>query len=282
MARLAPAFGPQENSIGVWFDEHGELFIWGFAPSAGISLAVRVHEPGQLLLSFDFGVAPFTVFISGSRTEFVDPSNLPPTLRRPELEGRRDDHVQIAKVMRSLKCGGTLLLVNQESSWSDSIYQPVTFIGRPYEKIKNDILYRDKILKQEFDKDPLTLHQQRSAKEDADKSLGVIVNLTAVDGATLVTFDLDVLAFGAKIRAKDVDHKPERLVISEPFEGSVEREIGLFELGGTRHQSAAQFVFDQKDAIAIVASQDGRLSVLVWDRAEGKVAVVRPAEFAPL
>ena len=57
LARLAPAFGPQENSIGVWFDEHGELFIWGFTPSAGKSLAVRVHEPGQLLVSFDFGVA---------------------------------------------------------------------------------------------------------------------------------------------------------------------------------------------------------------------------------
>src|SRR6266700_144943 len=105
---------------------------------------------------------------------------------------------------------------------------------------------------------------------------------TAVDGATLVTFDLDVLAFGAKIRAKNVDHKPERLIISEPFEGSVEREIGLSELGGTRHQSAVQFVFDQKDAIAIVASQDGRLSVLGWDRTEGKVAVIRPAEFARL
>jgi hypothetical protein len=42
LARLAPAFGPQENSIGVWFDEHGELFIWGFTPSAGRSLAARV------------------------------------------------------------------------------------------------------------------------------------------------------------------------------------------------------------------------------------------------
>ena len=62
----------------------------------------------------------------------------------------------------------------------------------------------------------------------------------------------------------------------------MEREIGLAELGGTRHQSAAQFVFDQKDAIAIVASQDGRLSVLVWDRSEGKVAVIRPVEFALL
>jgi hypothetical protein len=282
LARLAPAFGPQENSIGVWFDEHGELFIWGFTPAAGISLAVKVHEPGQLLVSFDFGERGFTTFISGSRTEFVDPSNLPQQWKRPELEGRGDDHAQIAEFMRSLKCGGTLLLVNQESSWTDSIYQPVTFIGRPYEKIKNDILYRDKILKQESNNDPLTSHQHRSAREDANKSLEVIGNLTAVDGATLVTFDLVVLAFGAKIRAKNVDHKPERLVISEPFEGSVEREIGLSELGGTRHQSAAQFVFDQKDAIAIVASQDGRLSVLGWDQAEGKVSVIRPAEFALL
>jgi hypothetical protein len=282
LAKLAPAFGPQENSIGVWFDKHGELFIWGFTPSAAISLAVRVHEPGQLLVSFDFGVAGFIAFISGSRTEFVDPSNLPSNLRRPELEGRRDDHAQIAEFMLSLRCGGTLLLVNGESSWTDSIHQPVAFIGQPYEKIKNDTLYRDKILKQELNKDPLTSHQHRSVREDASKSLEVIGKLTAVDGATLVTFDLNVLAFGAKIRAKDVDHKPERLLISEPFEGSVEREIGLSELGGTRHQSAAQFVFDQKDAIAIVASQDGRLSVLGWDRAEGKVGVIRPAEFALL
>jgi len=282
LAKLAPAFGPQENSIGVWFDEHGKLFIWGFTPPEGISLAVKVHEPGQLLVSFDFGVAGFTAYISGSRTEFVDPSNLPTNLRRPELDERRDDHAQIAKFMRSLKCGGTLLLVNAESSWTESIHQPVTFIGPPYDKIKNDILYRDEILELELNKDPLTSHQHRTAREDADKSLEVIGNLTAVDGATLVTFDLVVLAFGAKIRAKDVDHKPERLVISEPFEGSVEREIGLAELGGTRHQSAAQFVFDQKDAIAIVASQDGRLSVLGWDRTEGKVAVIRPAEFALL
>jgi hypothetical protein len=281
LAKLAPAFGPQENSIGVWFDEHGELFIWGFTPSAGISLAVRVHEPGQLLVSFEFDGAGFTAFISGSRTEFVDPSNLPRNWRIPEL-GREDDYREISRFMRSLKCGGTLLLVNEDSSWTDSIHQPVTFIGPPYEKIKNDILYRDQILKLELNNHPLASHQYRSAKEDAVRSLEVIGKLTAMDGATLVTFGLDVLAFGAKIRAINIDREPERLVISEPFEGSVAREIGLSELGGTRHQSAAQFVFDQRDAIAIVASQDRRLSVLGWDQTEGKVAVIRPAEFALL
>ena len=282
LAKLAPAFGPQENSIGVWFDDQGELFIWGFTPSAGISLAVRAYEPGQLLLSFDSSVAGFTAFISGSRTEFFDPNDLPPNWRKPDLLGRQEDYKQIAQFMRSLKCGGTLLLVNEGSSWMDSIHQPVTFIGQPYGKIKNDIIYRDKILKQELDKHPLTSHQHRSAREDVVKSLEVIGKLTAVDGATLVTFGLDVLAFGAKIRAKNLDREPGRLVIYEPFEGSVEREIGLSELGGTRHQSAAQFVFDQRDAIALVASQDRRLSILGWDRTEGKVAVIRPAEFALL
>lgn len=282
LAKLAPAFGPQENSIGVWFDDQGELVIWGFTPSAGISLAVRAYEPGQLLLSFDSSVAGFTAFISGSRTEFFDPNDLPPNWRKPDLLGRQEDYKQIAQFMRSLKCGGTLLLVNEGSSWMDSIHQPVTFIGQPYGKIKNDIIYRDKILKQELDKHPLTSHQHRSAREDVVKSLEVIGKLTAVDGATLVTFGLDVLAFGAKIRAKNLDREPGRLVIYEPFEGSVEREIGLSELGGTRHQSAAQFVFDQRDAIALVASQDRRLSILGWDRTEGKVAVIRPAEFALL
>ena len=90
------------------------------------------------------------------------------------------------------------------------------------------------------------------------------------------------VGFRARIRVKNIDRGPERLVISEPFEGSVAREIGLSGLGGTRHQSAAQFLFDQKDAIAIVASQDGRMSVSGWDRDEGKVAVIRAAEFALL
>jgi DNA integrity scanning protein DisA with diadenylate cyclase activity len=35
-------------------------------------------------------------------------------------------------------------------------------------------------------------------------------------------------------------------------------------VGGTRHVSAAQFVSDQQDALALVASQDGRFTVFAW------------------
>jgi DNA integrity scanning protein DisA with diadenylate cyclase activity len=40
------------------------------------------------------------------------------------------------------------------------------------------------------------------------------------------------------------------------------------QLGGTRHLSAAQFVHDQRDAIALVASQDGRFTVFKWSPRE--------------
>ena len=40
------------------------------------------------------------------------------------------------------------------------------------------------------------------------------------------------------------------------------------QLGGTRHLSAAQFVYDQRDASALVASQDGRFTIFQWSPCE--------------
>ena len=42
-------------------------------------------------------------------------------------------------------------------------------------------------------------------------------------------------------------------------------------LGGTRHLSAAQFVHDQRDGTALVASQDGRFTVFAWSPCEDMV-----------
>jgi DNA integrity scanning protein DisA with diadenylate cyclase activity len=43
------------------------------------------------------------------------------------------------------------------------------------------------------------------------------------------------------------------------------------ELGGTRHLSAAQFVHDQRDAVALVASQDGHFTIFAWSPCEAIV-----------
>ena len=71
------------------------------------------------------------------------------------------------------------------------------------------------------------------------------------------------------------------MAVGEPVVGNAPLKVDPSELGGTRHLSAAQFVFEQRDSLALVASQDGRFTVFGWSpcgegaRASGRgVAVV--------
>jgi hypothetical protein len=61
------------------------------------------------------------------------------------------------------------------------------------------------------------------------------------------------------------------VTVTEPVEGGTPQVIHPSQLGGTRHLSAAQFVHDQRDALALVASQDGRFTVFAWSPCEGMV-----------
>jgi len=63
----------------------------------------------------------------------------------------------------------------------------------------------------------------------------------------------------------------EQTTVTEPIEGFVPSTVHPSSLGGTRHLSAAQFVHDQRDAVALVASQDGRFTVFAWSACEEMV-----------
>jgi hypothetical protein len=302
LAKLAPALDPLANSIGVWPGEDGELYLWGFAPlgDTGMtetSLSATTIAPGQILLSCTElgGIVHFTVLITGTRAEFVERGGflawVVPESR--EIEGQRLnlsllwpalDLRTIATFMRAHKHGGTLLIVQPESKWTASIVQPMRFSGPPYLKIRLEVSRRNEAHEKEKAARTFLIDSDRykRALDNANKYLQTIARLTAVDGATVITMDLDVLAFGVKIHPIDEDVKPDTVLITEPFKESKPREIELSVLGGTRHQSAAQFVFDQKDAIAFVASQDGRVSAMRWDPEEKKVTIIRPAEFSLL
>ena len=60
-------------------------------------------------------------------------------------------------------------------------------------------------------------------------------------------------------------------LLTEPIEGIGDTNVDPVLLGGTRHLSAAQFARDQQDAIALVASQDGRFTVFAWSACEEMV-----------
>jgi DNA integrity scanning protein DisA with diadenylate cyclase activity len=73
-----------------------------------------------------------------------------------------------------------------------------------------------------------------------------------------------VLGFGAKIGRSETSDRVEQIVITEPIIGNEAVVVQPTQTGGTRHLSAAQFVFDQRDAVALVASQDGRFTIFAW------------------
>jgi len=91
----------------------------------------------------------------------------------------------------------------------------------------------------------------------------------------VITDRHEVLGFGAKIVRRHGSAQVEQVRATEPIEGAAAALVHPEELGGTRHLAAAQFVHDQRDAVALVASQDGRFTVFEWSPCEQMVLAAR-------
>jgi hypothetical protein len=281
LAKLAPSLHSTQI-IGVWprasTAGKGELAIWGFAKKLfGSSLSLKTIEPGKIVLSIGgFQKAG----MDGQRADFVSENALR-LLRDGFRKARRNDLAQdaelvemsrssdleiIARSMRSHGSGGTLLVVRD---YDESLIERMSYAIRSDETLKEYLAARDSMLREgRFGGGPEVFR-------DFLESIG---QLTAVDGATMVTYDLCLLGFGIKVKAKNTNAF--RIRHSGPFDHSELRiECSRKTDWGTRHQSAAQFIFDKPDALAIVASHDGKLSVFMWDEVNRAVSVTEEAEF---
>ena len=112
---------------------------------------------------------------------------------------------------------------------------------------------------------------ERRWRDALVRVIDAIGGLTAVDGATVITSHYELLAFGAKIVRRPGLPQVEKVIVTEPIEGSVAEVVEPALFGGTRHLSAAQFAQDQRRAISLVASQDGRFTVFAWSPCEEMV-----------
>jgi hypothetical protein len=169
--------------------------------------------------------------------------------------------VQIAASMRAHHRGGALLLIpGANHTWEESIVHPVLYAVTP--------LFAELAA--------LVADGGRTAEpgewqQNLRRAIDALAGLTAVDGATLVTDRYELIAFGTKITRRRGSPQVERVLITEPVEGSSMTTVNPYQLGGTRHLSAAQFVQDQRDTTALVASQDGRFTIFKWSPTEGMV-----------
>lgn len=273
LAKVAPAVERPGIHLGVW-RRNGELTVWGTTRIIpAFCLVVEVVASGLLVIKHrndPFGKFVNVAVLEGDQIKIVDegfsaspecPSPVKSLLgiNVPGRElGRVDVLVQLAASMRTHRRGGALLVVPAGSqAWRDSIAGPVLYgVDPPFSELA-DLIAREQA--------EAGSHEWQ---EDLRRSVGAIAGLTAVDGATIITDRYELLAFGAKITRRRGSPPVERVIVTEPVEGSQTESVAPAQFGGTRHLSAAQFVYDQRDAIALVASQDGRFTIFRWSPSE--------------
>ncbi|WP_299762268.1 putative sensor domain DACNV-containing protein [uncultured Pontibacter sp.] len=278
LIKIAPGVEQPGIHLGVWVDKN-ELCVWGttrWIPS--YCFVVNVPEPGLLVIKHrradGYGKFANVAVLKGDQIKLVDESsaslpNCPQLLT--SLLGfsapvtMANVHIQLAVSMRTHGRGGTLLLVPAGTSdWQTSIVTPITYAIQPA------FCGLAKLLKQEEEQKNRSQWQELLRQE-----VESIASLTAVDGATLMTDDYDLLAFGAKIGRQKGSDPVAQLLFTEPVVDSEAAVIHPTQLGGTRHLSAAQFVKDQTGSIAMVASQDGSFTVFAWSPCENMVQAHR-------
>jgi DNA integrity scanning protein DisA with diadenylate cyclase activity len=231
---------------------------------------LEVIAPGLLVVKFR-RAEPSTKFaniavLDGANVKFIAhqdaipdfPSSLTSVLRFYASGGREESEtvlIRLALSMRAHGRGGSLLVVPDGSqTWRESMVKPISYsVHSPFSEIES--LLDD--------------HDGLKAAVDA------LAGWTAVDGATVISDRFALLASGVKIAARDASRRVERILVTEPVEASQPTVMEPSQLGNTRHLSAAQFVHDQRDAVALVASQDGRFTVFGWSPSRDMVLAHR-------
>ncbi|OON69303.1 putative sensor domain DACNV-containing protein [Hymenobacter sp. CRA2] len=274
LIKLAPAVEQPGIHLGVWHDADG-LHVWGTVTELPpLCFVLEVTEPGLLVVKHPradgFGKFVNVAIMRGDQLQVVDADNSAiadcRALRRflpggalPGTPEETDDVlVELAAVMRAHGRGGLVLVVPENSDlWQASIVQPMSYPVAPAYTGITDVM------------------NQRHSAPDWQKNLRRAINIvggfTSVDGATVITQDYRLLAFGAKVARAKGSVAVEEMLITEPVVGSTARPAHPAQNGGTRHLAAAQFVHDQRDALALVASQDGFFTVFAWSSEWNKV-----------
>jgi hypothetical protein len=277
LTKLAPAVREPEATILVCPDTTATLVAWGVCDFNHSLLSIKVLDPGRLIVSF--GTRNIAV-IAGSESVFISETLRERSQRIWSRLGSqlgdvstKDSRVRVIldalKIMRFLGRGGTLVVVPEDDTWKEGV-GPIAYFGvTPLKTVHNLLKEWDELTA--FKKLGVQGHLDDLRRmidlwpefERASRSLA---NMSAVDGATLVSPALSIVGFGAKIKydPKEADLTPVYRYdsISEHLKNF---RTSFAELGGMRHQSAAHFVAQHHNALALVVSQDGNLSAYTWD-----------------
>lgn len=280
LVRVAPAVERRGIHLGVWRDASGTLKVWGTTRVVPANcLVVEVSGPGLLVIKHhrgDGGKYVNVAVLEADRVLMVDDG----ALRTPDCpafvgsllgadvqgwEASAGVLVELAVSMRAHGRGGMMLMVPAGSdAWRESIVQPMSYAISPQFNGLADLVRRAALER-----------HAREWQDEMEDAVAALAGLTAVDGATVATDRYELLAFGAKIARRRGSSFVEQVSLTEPIVGGEAAVVHPSAMGGTRHLSAAQFVHDQHDAVALVASQDGRFTIFSWSPCDERVQARR-------
>lgn len=271
LTKLAPAVEQPGIHLGVWYDNDA-LHVWGTTHQIpGICFVLEVVEPGLLVIKHrrtdGFGKFVNICVLRGDEIKMIDEQNISldncPELIESLLDmplpsapgGSFNILVELATTMRAHNRGGLVLIVPTGSTeWHNSVIHPISYPVRPPYTVIADLLKESK--------------QKRTIewKQSLRNAIDIIGGFTAVDGATIINRDNELLAFGAKVARAEVSLPVDRMIVTEPVTDATPQYMHPAQNGGTRHLAAAQFVYDQRGAQAMVASQDGHFTLFAWSQ----------------
>jgi hypothetical protein len=281
LTKLGPAVERPGIHLGVW-GERDALHVWGATRTIpSVCFVLEVVEPGLLVIKHrrmeGFGKFANVAVLHGEQVKVVDehcasrrdyPALIMSLLGFSTPSSWNDSVnmvVQLATSMRDHSRGGTLLVVpDGTQAWRESIVHPIQYSISPAFSGLADLLRQDG-----------RARRQNLWQGALRQAVDSVAGLTAVDGATVISDRYALLAFGAKIGRPEGRAPVEQMVVTEPIVGSRAVVVHPAQDGGTRHLSAAQFVHDQRDTMALVASQDGRFTIFAWSSCEAMVHAYR-------
>nr|WP_129714081.1 hypothetical protein [Pedobacter sp. SYP-B3415] len=281
LTKIAPGVERAGIHLGVWkFDD--ELMIWGTTQIIpNFCFVLDVSEPALLVIKHrrisGFGKFSNVAVLKGDQVKVVDEriASLPdsPAMVRAlldqEILSSWNDPInvliQLAVSMRAHGRGGSLIMVDAASqSWSDSVIKPMQYGLDPA------FCGLGKLIRQQ-ESNVSELYWLSALQREVDHLSG----LTAVDGATLINSNFQLLAFGAKLGRAQGKPQVGDVALIEPVIGGEQVVVHPGRIGGTRHFSVAQFVNDEHRSLGLVASQDGHFTVFTWSEMQQRVLAHR-------
>lgn len=285
-------FNPPPNALIIRVVGPGKLNVYQGMFLVASLASGEILERNPVTYTDYLGVYPFFTEGFNRLLLLIEDSNLtlfeseqiyyePPQERESRIWGSYIDvFLAIVNRVQEKLHGGALIVVQNDSTiWQTTKLLKVKYLFQPLNTIlrdrfvsfiqKGDVLF-EFIYSNENDPGNLQDEQLTSARTaflDSYRALMETVffisNLSGVDGAIVITQDLQVVGFSTEIRVDEMAMNSKVYSVNDVMKNK--KTLLDIEEFGMRHRSAIKLCSNTKQAFVFVISQDGDIS-LVWGK----------------